>query len=119
MEVNWRECTAQLYPLGIEPDARYIPLRFPAALGAEMLRHATRFVMLAGRARYAENDDCTLFAVEEVIPSRGSKPFSREEFEEALAKAKPVRAADMRPMQIPPEEMQEFIRVILESRDAS
>ena len=116
MEVNWRERTAQLHPTRPFPGERHVPLRFPPALDAEMLRHATRFVMLAGKARYAENDDCTLFVVEEVIPSRGSKPFSREELEEALARARVFREEGIVRCS-EPFDVEEFIRVIHEARD--
>ena len=81
-----------------------------------MLRSATRFVTVRGKARFNENDEYEEFHVEEVIPPRGNKPFSREELEEALAKAKPydpeqtVTASE-------PFDVEEFIRVIHEARD--
>lgn len=117
MEVNWHERTAQLHPTRPFPDERHVPLRFPPALDAEMLRHATRFVTVVGKARFTANDEYEVFHVEEVIPPRGSKPFSREELEEALAKAKPFVPGEIPRMDIPEEEMEEFRRVIREARN--
>ncbi len=116
MEVNWQERTAQLHPTRPFPGERHVPLRFPPALDAEMLRHATRFVTVAGKARFNENDEYEVFHVEEVIPSRGSKPFSREELEEALANAKVFREEEFVHCS-EPFDVEEFIRVIHEARD--
>ena len=118
MEVNWREGTAQLHPMRPLPGERHVPLCFPAALGADMLRSATRFVTVRGKARFNKNDEYEVFHVEEVIPPRGSKPFSREELEEALARAKPYDPeSDITASE--PFDVEEFIRVIHEARDIS
>ncbi|MDE2836416.1 MAG: hypothetical protein OXL97_02755 [Chloroflexota bacterium] len=117
MEVNWQERTAQLHPTRPFPGKRHVPLRFPGALDAEMLRHATRFVTVVGKARFNENDEYEVFHVEEIIPPRGNRPFSREELEEALANAKPFVPGEIPPMDIPEEEMEEFRRVIREARN--
>ena len=116
MEVNWRERTAELHPRRPFPGERHVPLRFPPALDVEMQRHATRFVTVAGKARFNANDEYEVFQVEEIIPPRGNKPFSDKELEEALARVKPydpehdVRASE-------PFDVEDFIRVIHESRD--
>ena len=118
MEVNWREGTAQLHPTRPFPGERYVSLRFPAALGADMLRSATRFVTVRGKARFNENDEYEVFHVEEVIPPRGNKPFSREELLEEMRKnPNPFVPGAVPRMHIPREEAEEFIRVILEARD--
>ncbi len=117
MEVNWRKHTAQLHPVRPFAGERHIPLRFDVSLGDEMLRHATRFVTVKGRARFNESDEYEVFHVEEVIPPRDSKPFTREELEEALARAKPFLPGEIPPMDISEEEILEFIRVIHEARD--
>ena len=71
-----------------------------------------------GKARFNESDEYEDFHVDEVIPPRGSKPFTREELAEALAKTPPydperdVTASE-------PFDVMEFIRTIHEARDAS
>lgn len=118
MEVNWRKGTAQLHPTRPFPGERHIPLRFEASLSDALLQNARRFVTVSGRARFTEDDTYEVFHVEEVIPPRGNKPFSREELEDALARAKPydpeqtVTASE-------PFDVEEFIRVIHEARDIS
>ena len=118
MEVNWRERTAQLHPTRPFPGEGHVPLRFPPALDGEMQRQATRFVTVVGKARFNASDEYEVFQVEEVIPSRGSKPFSREELlEEIRTNPKPFIPGDIPRMDIPEEEMEEFRRVIREARN--
>ena len=118
MEVNWQKMTAQLHPTRPFPGERHIPLQFKADLSDALLQNARRFVTISGRARFTEDDIYEVFQVDEIIPPRGNKPFSREELEEALAKAKPynpkqtVTASE-------PFDVEEFIRVIHEARDIS
>jgi len=116
MEVNWRERTAQLHPTRPFPSERHVPLRFPPAFDVEMQRYATRFVTVAGKARFNANDEYEVFHVEEIIPPRGNKPFSSEELEEALARVKPYNPEhDVRASE--PFDVEDFIRVVHEARD--
>lgn len=118
MEVNWKQGSAQLHPVRPFAGERHVPLRFDVSLGDEMLRHAMKFVTIAGTARYTGNGEYESFRVEDVIPDRPNEEFSREALEEALANAKPydprnaVTASE-------PFDVMEFIRTIHEVRDAS
>ena len=116
MEVNWRERTAQLHPTRPFPGERHVALRFPPALDVEMQRYATRFVTVAGKARFNANDEYEVFHVEELIPPRGSKPFTREELEEGLASARVFREEEIVRCS-EPFDVEDFIRVIHEARD--
>ena len=119
MEVNWRERTAQLHPARPFPGERHVPLRFPPALDAEMLRYATRFVTVAGKARFNADDSYEVFNVEEVVPGGGSNPLTREELlEEIRTNPRPFVPGSVPVVDIPEEEMEEFRRVILAGRKA-
>ena len=118
MEVNWRKRTAQLHPTRPFPGERHIPLRFEASLSDAMLRCATQFVAVSGTAHFNENDEYDLLRVDEVIPSKGNRQFTYEEFEEALAKT-PTYDPEHDITASEPFDAMEFIRMIHDARDAS
>ncbi len=117
LEVNWRKRTAQLHPSRLFPSEPYVALRFEKDLDDVMLRYATQFVTVAGRARFTPDDEYDVFHVEEVIPSRGNKPSTKEEREESLARTPPYDSKRAVTASVP-FDVDEFIRVIHEARDA-
>lgn len=116
MEVNWEQRTAQLHePYG--DNDRYVPLRFKLALGGDMQRLATQYVEVRGRGRFGNDDRWSSVQVEEMQGVRSLwEPFDREAFlndpNPKIFRSEDVVGA------VEPFDVDEFLRVIREGRDA-
>ena len=74
-EVNWRDRTAQLD----EGDGTRVPLCFDDSLDWEMLRLATSFVNIRGRATFEDDDRLKIFHVEQISGTRSCREsFGRQ-----------------------------------------
>ena len=115
LEVNWERHTAQLHePYG---TARYVQLRFAPALDGDMRRLATQYVTVRGSGRISDDDHWVSVHVEDIEGDRSMwEPFDREAFlnnpnPRIFDPAEVVKASE-------PFDVDEFIRVIREGRDA-
>ena len=111
--VNWDKRTAQLHRY----RDRYVPLRFDPDLDDEMRRLANQFVVVKGEGRFNNNEQWQSVKVVEIAATRSSgEPFDMEGF---LKNPNPkifdpetvVTASE-------PFDVDEFIRVVREGRDA-
>ena len=112
-EVNWASGTAQLHDYG----SGYVSLRFAPALGDDMRRLATEYVEARGRGRFDKHDRWTTVKVEKVSDT----PSWREPFDiDALLKNPNPKIFDPEKVVTvsEPFDVDEFIRVIHEGRDA-
>ena len=74
-EVNWRDRTAQLDG----GDGTRVPLCFDDSLDWEMLRLATSFVNIRGRANFEDDDRLKIFHVEQISGTRSCREsFGRQ-----------------------------------------
>lgn len=113
MEVNWACGTAELH---FTPQ-RVVPLRFDPALNDDMRRLATQYVEIRGRGRFKDNDEWDIIYVEQITSTRScSEPFDLEAFRnnpnpKIFDLEKVVTVSE-------PFDVDEFIRIIREGRDA-
>lgn len=112
-EVNWAQRTAQFYRYSGE----CVRLRFGAALDDEMRRLTKRHVMVRGYTRFDQDDTCPTLQVEQIHkPRADGKPFDLEAF---LNDPNPkVFDPDNVVTASEPFDVDEFIRIIHEARDA-
>ena len=115
LEVNWERRTAQLHePYG---PASYVRLRFDPDLDDDMRRLATQYVTVRGSGRIGDDDRWVSVHVGNIEGDRSMRePFDREAFlndpnPRIFDPAEVVRASE-------PFDVDEFIRVIREGRDA-
>ena len=113
MMVDWKRRTAQLHDYG-QPLVR---LRFDAALDKEMQRHATQYVEVKGRGKFAADGSLVDFHVGQLKGTRSSlQPYDLDELLNApdpkvFDPEKVVRTSE-------PFDVDEFMRIIREGRDA-
>ena len=113
MEVNWAYGTAELHYI----PQRVVPLRFDSALNDDMRRLATQYVEIRGRGRFNDNDEWDIIYVEQITDTQSwSEPFDLEAFRndpnpKIFDPEKVVTVSE-------PFDVDEFIRIIREGRDA-
>ena len=113
MMVDWKQRTAQLHNYG-QPVIR---LRFDAALDDEMKRRATQYIEVRGRGKFAEDGSLVDFHVRHLKGTRSSmQPYDLDELLNApdpkiFDPEKVVRTSE-------PFDVDEFMRIIREGRDA-
>ena len=112
-EVNWATGTAQLHDDG----GGYVALRFEPSLGDDMRRLATEYVEVRGRGQFDKDDRWTSVKVEQVSGTRSwREPFDIDAF---LNDPNPkIFDPDKVVTVSEPFDVDEFIRVIHEGRDA-
>ncbi len=111
-EVNWDRRTAQLYDF----TGSYIRLRFDPTLNEEMIRLATRYVEVRGSGRINVNDDWTSVQVERISATDSGEPFDVDAF---INDPNPkVFDPDQVVTASEPFNVEDFIRIIHEGRDA-
>ena len=112
-EVNWATGTAQLHDDG----GGYVALRFEPALGDDMRRLATEYVEVRGRGRFDKHDRWTTVEVEKVSGTRSwREPF---DIDAMLNDPNPKIFDPEKVVTVSePFDVDEFIRVIHEGRDA-
>ena len=111
-EVNWHDRTAQFH-VG---DGTRVPLRFDAALDWEMLRLATSFVHIRGRATFEDDDRLKIFHVEQISGTPSCRePFNIKAFLNN-SNLKPFDPDKMVTMDLPDEEWEAFDQAIREGR---
>ena len=109
MMVDWKRRTAQLHDYG-QPLVR---LRFDAALDKEMQRHATQYVEVRGRGKFAADGSLVDFHVGQLKGTRSSlQPYDLDELLNApdpkvFDSEKVVRTSE-------PFDVDEFMRIIRE-----
>lgn len=112
-EVNWDKRTAQLHRYG----EGHVRLRFQPSLDEEMQRLAAQFVTVRGRGKFNKQDQWISVQVEQIEGDRSwREPFDIEAFwnnpnPKIFNPDKVVRASE-------PFDVDEFIRIIHEGRDA-
>ena len=112
-EVNWHDRTAQLH----EGDGTRLPLCFDAILDWEMLRLATSYVKICGRAAFEDDDNIKMFHVERISGTRscrepsGLEAFLNDPNPKIFDPDDIVTASE-------PFDVDEFVRLIHEGRDA-
>ena len=107
MEVDWSRHTAQLHRFGDDP----VPLRFEAALDDDMIRGATRFVIIRGQGCLKANDKWDWVQVQEIEVPRSWKDDLKGKEPKVFDPDKVVTASE-------PFDVDEFIRTIHAGRDA-
>lgn len=113
MMVDWKRRTAQLHNYG-QPLVR---LRFDSALDKEMQHHATQYVEVRGRGKFAADGSVVDFHVKQLKGTTSSlRPFRLDELLDAphpkiFDPEKVVRASE-------PFDVDKFMRIIREGRDA-
>ena len=113
MEVNWACGTAELHFI----PQRVVPLRFDPTLNDDMRRLATQYVEIRGRGRFNDNDEWDIIYVEQITSTRScSEPFDLEAFrnDPNLKIFDPDKVVTVSE----PFDVDEFIRIIHEGRDA-
>ena len=110
-EVNWHDRTAQLH----KGDGSRVPLRFDAALDWEMLRLATSYVKICGRATFEDDDSIKMFHVERISGTRSCREPS--DLEAFLNDPNPkIFDPDDLVTASEPFDVDEFLRTIYEGR---
>ena len=112
MMVDWKRRTAELHNYG-QPVIR---LRFDAALDKEMQRYATQYVEVRGLGKFTADGSVVDFRVRQLKGTRSSlQPYDLDELLNAPRKIfdpeKVVRTSE-------PFDVDEFMRIIREGRDA-
>lgn len=113
MEVNWAKRTAELHR---DLDG-CVRLRFGPEFDDAMRRLATRYVEIRGKGRITANDQWSTITVEQVeVTHAWGEEFDLEAFlsnpnRRVFDPEKVVRASE-------PDDVDEFMRMIRESRDA-
>lgn len=113
MEVNWACGTAELHYI----PQRIVPLRFDPVLNDDMRRLATQYVEIRGRGRFNDNDEWDIIYVEQITDTRSwSEAFDLKAFRnnpnpKIFDPEKVVTVSE-------PFDVDEFIRIIREGRDA-
>lgn len=111
MKVDCEKRTAQLHNFGEAP----VTLRFDGKLVDTMQQLATRFVKLEGMGYFDDGDAWEVVTVHKIIAERSvvDEFYARESkiFDPEKARATALPADD-------PTDIEEFIRVIYEARDA-
>ena len=107
MEVDWSRRTGQLHRFGDDP----VPLRFEAALDDDMIRGATRFVIIRGQGCLKANDKWDWVQVQEIEVPRSWKDDLKGKEPKVFDPDKVVTASE-------PFDVDEFIRTIHAGRDA-
>ena len=112
LEVNWKNGTAQLHNYGERP----VDLRFAASLNEAMRQLATRYVKVRGAASFNDQDEWETVAVHEIIAERSMVDdfYAREPKIFDPEKAASYYQDD----DDDPIDIEEFIQVIREARDA-
>ena len=112
-EVNWHDRTAQLH----EGDGTRIPLCFDVILDWEMLRLATSYVKVCGRATFEDDDSIKMFHVERISGTRscrepsGLEAFLNDPNPKIFDPDDIVTASE-------PFDVDEFLRTIYEGRSS-
>ena len=107
MEVDWSRRTALLHRFSDD----LVPLRFEAALDDDMIRGATRFVIIRGRGCLNANDMWDWVQVQEIEVPRSWKDDLKGKEPKVFDPEQVVTASE-------PFDVDEFIRTIHAGRDA-
>ena len=112
LEIDWKNGTAQLHNYGERP----VDLRFAASLNEAMRQLATRYVKVRGIGSFNDQDEWETVAVREIVAERSviDDFYAREPKIFDPEKATSYYKDD----DDDPIDIEAFIRVIREARDA-